>query len=323
MSNPRATDLLAPYCAVSDARGVYDLLSRYLGIFAVAWLAHTWGNWFGYLLAVIVIGTIQHALINLQHEAFHYLCFRSRRVNDFIASWFYSYAIGIPYYFNQTKHRGHHAYFGTEKDPDRETYINAGKFPGSGCVLYLTKVLLGGSLWGLLTRFKTRKDAKLPGMDLYNPKAPSTRVEYLYVMLSQIPLFLIFWLIGGWWYYFLVWLLPVVTVFMFLATLRNFIEHANPEDDVTPEERLFDFQPTPVESFFLAPVNFQMHAFHHAFPKIPHYRIKQARQAVRDNGIAYPGREVGGYLAVLWNHIRSLDERNRNNSPQPVVEPLP
>ncbi len=114
-------------------------------------------------------------------------------------------------------------------------------------------------------------------MDLRPPYMPSAATEFVCIAIAQFVLMGLFALTGNWWHYWLYWFLPLVTVASFLTTFRQFIEHAHPDNDPLEAERLNEFDANLVEQFFFSPAHFHYHGFHHAYPKIPHYQLGQAR----------------------------------------------
>jgi fatty acid desaturase len=302
---PVEADVLTPYHKVSNLRGAWDLLSVYVLIFAITVFAGRINNPFVTVLAVLLIGGLQNGLVSLQHDAWHHLVFRPNKVNDLVCSWLTAYTVGASYYFNQVRHSGHHAYFGTAKDPDWITFTNDGKETPAMVLKYFGFILCGGMLVDRV-RVIFARDKTLPGMDLRPPYMPSANVELACIAIAQLILFALFSLTGHWWHYFLYWFLPVVTVGAFLTTSRQFIEHAHPDNQPLPEERLNEFDANIVEQFFFAPAHFHLHAFHHAYPKVPHYQLTRARAEARAKGLTYKGRVRPGYVAAFVEHMQAL-----------------
>jgi fatty acid desaturase len=302
---PVDADGLVPFHKVSNLRGTWDLLSIYGCIFGCTVLAAHLQNPIVTALAIILIGGLQNGLVSLQHDAWHHLCFRPIKLNDAICSWLTGYAVGSSYHFNQVRHSGHHAYFGTERDPDRSTFVNDGKETPAQVIRYFVYILIGGNMVERI-RLITAKDKSLPGMDLRPRHLPSAVRELIYIATAQFVLMALFALTGQWWHYFLYWFLPLVTIAAFLTTSRQFIEHASPSPDPEPADRLYDFDANVVEQFFFSPAHFHHHAFHHAYPKIPHYRLIKAKEFAKSNGLKYTYRMRPGYVASLIEHIHAL-----------------
>ncbi|HEY9712713.1 MAG TPA: fatty acid desaturase [Chroococcales cyanobacterium] len=316
MRSKLAPELLKRYQVVSSWRGLFDLASYWLAILAVFSVAHICNAWYVYLAAAVVISGLQHGLLNLQHEAWHYLCFKSRSLNDLIGAWIYSYPVGNPYYYNQIKHRAHHAYFGTEHDPDIETYTNAGRQTGRQCVVYFSGLLIGGHLVNKVMAVAGGRKPDFPGLKSRAGKMPSLLQEYAGCAIVQALLLAAFYLSGRAWEYLVLWFVPLVTLTSALFVWRNFLEHAHPSSNPTPEERLRDFRATSLERFFVSPIGFNSHAFHHAFPKIPHFHLAAARQAARQARVEYPGKECGTYWSLWLDHLSQLDRPDNQNQIQ-------
>jgi fatty acid desaturase len=279
----------------SSVRGTVDLAFHLGALTAVMVAAHAVGAWWVYLAAAPLIGGLQHGLVNLSHEAWHGLCFRSRRVNHWVGSWLYSYPTGIPYHHDRFRHLRHHALVGGPDDPDWINYRNAGRMPPGRLFLFFLGRLAGSQLVetiaGVLRRGRPRIQVKRP------PGGPSLMREYAGIALCQLVILGAFTAAGRPWEYLVLWLAPLATFASLFITVRSFVEHAAEDDAVDRDARLSDFAPGRVEAFFLAPYHFNFHALHHAFPAVPHYRLRHLQQQL-DEG-AYPGDRKAGYVAAL------------------------
>ena len=143
---PVEADVLTPFHKVSNLHGAWDLLSVYALIFAITVVAAQVNNPLLVVLAVVLIGGLQNGLVSLQHDAWHHLVFRPNKLNDLLCSWLTAYTVGASYYFNLVRHSGHHAYFGTTKDPDRVTFVNDGKETPALVLKYFAYILCGGNM---------------------------------------------------------------------------------------------------------------------------------------------------------------------------------
>lgn len=70
------------------------------------------------ILCAAVIGVHLHRLLILGHEAAHYLLFRNRAVNDFIANVLCFFPVGATVEGYRDWHLRHHRFVGTADDPE-------------------------------------------------------------------------------------------------------------------------------------------------------------------------------------------------------------
>src|SRR5262245_31902922 len=89
---------------VSDRRGAFDLVFYGSAIVLTVVTAQLFHRWEVYAGAFVLMVWLQHALLNLQHDAWHRLLFASRPWSDFVGAWFYSYPIGVPFYHAMQRH---------------------------------------------------------------------------------------------------------------------------------------------------------------------------------------------------------------------------
>src|SRR5258707_585095 len=84
--------------------------------------------------------------------------------------------------------------------------------------------------------------------------------QHLPILLAQGLIFLAFSLAGIWWGYFLLWVMPLVTLVSFFDAFRQFAEHAMPSFDSEAGSRLISTQSNAFERFFFAPFGMNYHA---------------------------------------------------------------
>ena len=77
-------------------------------------------------------------------------------------------------------------------------------------------------------------------------------------------------------YFFLLWIVPMFTVFSFLTILQQGVQHANADRGWLTNSRIFVLNP--VVEFCLFPFGLGYHQPHHMFPSVPHYRLKKLHQ---------------------------------------------
>lgn len=251
------------------------------------------------MLTAVLIGGLQHGLINLAHDAWHRLCYKNKRLNDLVGGRFYCYPPGMPYYNDRHRHWAHHRLVGRHEDPDRVNYRNEGRVPLGRLVIFLLGRLLGVQLFVTAYHAVFRREARITVESAATTRdMPSAMGEWARVAVCQLVIFGVFASVAPWWSYFVLWVWPIASFASMFIAIRAFAEHAA-EDHAEVEDRLYDFSPNIIEAYFLSPNNFYYHALHHAYPNVPHYRLKLFRQALREHGHSYPGQDTGGYLSFL------------------------
>ncbi len=194
----------------NDMRPAIYVFSVYAGIAAVMASAIVFHQAFVYACAFVLIGALQHQLSIVHHEANHYLLFKSKRVNEW-AGRVSAYLIGFTMSYRVT-HFEHHRSLGEETDPDLANYE---PFPMTRFVFFLD-LLTTLSGWKAIRQFFAQSKQK---------QTSEFDKGLLGVVVTQLALLSFFTLSGHFWLYFLLWILPLVTLAKTLAYLRNVAEH--------------------------------------------------------------------------------------------------
>ena len=105
--------LALEYLSLSSVIGSAVLFSQYREILGLGWL---W-NVPVFLVAIILVGGIQHRLAGLGHEASHYCFMKNRFLNDFIPDVFCMFPLMTTVHFYRLFHMAHHQF---TNDPDRD-----------------------------------------------------------------------------------------------------------------------------------------------------------------------------------------------------------
>lgn len=230
-------------------------------------------------LMAVIVGSRQHGLAILMHDAAHFRLLRNKKFNDLVSNCFLAYPLFITTEKYRTSHLAHHLYLNSEKDPDFN--IKRGKkdwtFPKNKMqlTLLLGKMLLYGGIVELgrnFTRYSSSKTA--------NPKEKnkaSSAVKTTYYLGASIGLTYF----GGWGLFLLCWFLPMITFLSFNLRVRSMAEHFGMEwtND-------FNMSRTTLcsawEKILIARHNVGFHIEHHLYPSVPFYNLRKVHLLLKN-----------------------------------------
>jgi fatty acid desaturase len=129
------------------------------------------------------------------------------------------------------------------------------------------------------------------------PNAVQEPRELIHIAATHVCILAAFTLSIGWIWYFVLWLMPAVTLGSATDFIRNWAEHRHGD--------LIIYRPSSLERLLFAPLNFNMHAVHHVFPAEPWFRLPALEQRARDDT---PGiRECQSYLGEVFRYLKGAD----------------
>ncbi len=252
---------------------------------------------------LLVIGALQHHLSIIQHEAVHYLLFTNRRLND-LAGRLAAYPIFFTMRYRGT-HWQHHRSLGHDDDPDLHNYVD---YPSD------IRYLLFDIVWNVTGAAAVRQFLKqaLAGR---RPAGARIDPELAGVAATQAAIFGVLWACGVWEAYFVLWILPLLTIAKSLTHFRNVVEHAQLRDLGDPElSRCRTVLCSPIEGFFFAPMNFNYHAEHHFYMGIPYHQLPKAHELLSAMPQYHRVVEVEhGYLRFLFGRL--VSPRDHQHAP--------
>lgn len=258
-------------------------------------------------LGVAVIGTRQLGLAILMHEAAHGGLSRNGRLNDFLGHWLCAVPIGASLKAYRPYHLSHHRFAQQPEDPD---LMLSAPFPVSpaslrrkmirdltGQTFFKQRVLLPLSLLRS-SKGGVSPEAAHDGVHDYDSVVTGRSIVTFLMVNAGLLAGLT--LMGVWWSYFVLWLLPMATTFPLVTRLRNIAEHACVEGSATdPFRAARTTRASWWERVFIAPYWVNFHAEHHLFMHVPCWKLPALHRAVhqRPQGV---GMEVAdGYVSVL------------------------
>ena len=263
-----------------------------------------WPNPVVLLLCVVVIGTRQHALFVIAHEAAHYLLFENRRLND-LAGRACAMLQGLSMCTYRVIHRLHHNNLYGELDPDTALH---GGYPRGRAYLVkkLLKDLSGLTAWKTYAYFlggapalNTSTNVALRPLDDTSDKlrkeAKSDR--NLVIAFHIVVLALSAWS-GYLIQYLVLWILPLVTVVQAILRLRAIAEHGATTDFSSPLTAARTNLGAAWVRWTLFPHNVNYHVEHHLYASVPQYNLPALHAELESRGIL-KGAEVIPFRATL------------------------
>jgi fatty acid desaturase len=251
---------------------------RGLAMVAHAWgtvalamvIALYWTNPLTLLLAIMIIGSRQLGLAILMHDGAHGALHPDEETNLKVSQWLCAYPIFAETRAYRRYHLKHHAHTQTERDPD---LILSKPFPITGAS-YRRK------FWRDITGQTGYEQRKAQLLNALGPadRPWGARLHSLWAQLGpqiavNAALAFGLTLLGAWWAYPVLWLLPLLTWMMVVTRVRNIAEHAVVSDSADPLRNTRTTIANRLERLFLAPYYVNYHLEHHMFFYVPAYQL--------------------------------------------------
>ncbi len=290
----------------NEKKVIFDIIMVW-GVIALAIsFALYFQIWWASLLAILIIGSRQHALGTLVHDGTHYTLFKNRFWNDAICDIFCAFPIFISTRGFRVFHLTHHRYTRTEKDPEvhaaaaHPDYI----WPKTkwGMISTLVRDLLGINalsavgnifIWSdapsLLGKSKDYWMSKkiVPGiaefLDRTHEKFHLSGKLKLFILSYYLTLFTLLTVFGWWKIFLLYWILPLVSVVAFLIRLRGMSEHNGLSLASEIKSSRTTLWKNPVMGYLVTPFYVNYHLEHHLYPQVPYFHLKDLHQELMRN----------------------------------------
>ena len=255
-------------------------------------------------LGIMVVGARQLGLAILMHEAAHGALSPNQRLNDFLGHWLCAVPVGASLKAYRPYHLNHHKYAQNPEDPD---LVLSAPFPVSraslrrkiirdltGQTFFKQRVLLPLSIW------RDARSSGPKGDGAHDYDAVVTGRSVAPFLLVNLGLLAVLSLLGAWWAFFVLWLLPMATWFPLVTRLRNIAEHACVEGSATDAFRAArTTRARWWERAFIAPYWVNFHAEHHLFMHVPCWQLPALHRALRARPQGARMEVADGYLQVL------------------------
>lgn len=249
-------------------------------------------------LSIAVVGARQLGLAILMHEAAHGGLSPNAKLNDVLGHWLCAVPVGASLALYRPYHLAHHKYAQQPEDPD---LLLSAPFPVSRASLRrkIIRDLTGQTFFKQRVLFLFRAFASQRDEDLAEGAVVTGRSVAPF-LLFNLGLLALLTLLGAWWAFFALWLLPMATWFPMVTRLRNIAEHACVEGSATDAFRAArTTRASWWERAFIAPYWVNFHAEHHLFMHVPCWKLPALHRAVRATPQGRRMEVAGGYLAVL------------------------
>ncbi len=240
-----------------------------------------WPNIITFILAFTLIGSRQHGMAILMHDAAHGILFKNRKINDFVGAYLLAAPYGGDMQVYRKYHLIHHRHTQTPNDPDLPL---SAKYPVSRASLgrKFLRDITGLTFWRIQKAkqaLKKNGTTQVDGMDAFVKKGS------LATLITNGGLFAILAAFGLWWAYFALWLLPLISWFWVVLRIRNIAEHALTEQSNNPLRHARTVKAGPIARIFLAPYWVNYHVEHHAFMYVPCYNLPKLHKAMIAQGL--------------------------------------
>ena len=263
-----------------------------------------WPNPLVLVPAVIIIGTRQHALFVIAHDAAHYLLYERRWLNDVVGR-ACAAAQGLSMCTYRVIHRLHHNNLYGELDPD--TALHGGYPRGRRyLVRKLVKDLSGLTAWKTYAYFlggapalNTATNVALRPLDDTSPKLrDEARADRNIVIGLHIVALAAFAASGHLVQYLVLWVLPLVTVVQAILRLRAIAEHGATTDFSSPLTAARTNLGPAWLRWLVFPHNVNYHVEHHLYASVPQYNLPRLHEQMKRHGIL-EGAEVIAFQRTL------------------------
>ncbi|VAW77428.1 Fatty acid desaturase [hydrothermal vent metagenome] len=262
----------------------------------VIWYPHV----ISYTLAAIIIARTQLALAVLMHESAHGVFHTNRRLNDTLGQVLTAAPLFLSMYVYRQGHMQHHVAPMSSDDPISVVF-GIGDYPISRKQLCwrlfkdLTSIAYFQTLYDLLNGKSKQALQKI--------KVKSKKSRKVFVVASILAvnglLFAVLFTLGHGLLYFVLWLLPALTLLQVFARIRAITEHAGypPGDDQAKNARTI--VKSSWQTFFFGPHCIHYHIEHHLNVRAPFYRLPDIHAYLQENGKLPQENLYSGYGKVL------------------------
>ncbi|MGQ0654781.1 MAG: fatty acid desaturase family protein [Betaproteobacteria bacterium] len=256
------------------------------------------------IAAVLVVGTRQHALFIIAHDAAHYLLYERRWLND-LAGRACATLQGLSMCSYRVIHRMHHNNLYGELDPD--TALHGGYPRGKAYLIRkLLQDLAGLTAWKTYAYFlfaapalnTATNKAIRPLDDTSQRLRDEARADRNFVIGFHAVALAAFAWSGYLLEYLVLWVLPLVTVVQAILRLRAIAEHGATTDFSSPLTAARTNTAPRWLEWLLFPHNVNFHIEHHLYASVPQHNLRELHAEMMKVGVLN-GAEVVPFRVTL------------------------
>jgi fatty acid desaturase len=279
---------------IADLRNVGTVIATWAQALLTIGLAVWIGHPLAYVAAFLLMGPAFARFAILGHEAAHKLLFTNKSWNDRIGRWVVAYPAFVPLDAYRRGHFAHHKDEFGPNEPDLNLYNG---YP-------ITRASFRRKLWRDARGSSGWKNLK--GL-LLALRSDTARPVALRIFVAQLPLIAAAILVGRWWLYPLLWLLPWMTVWRVINRLRSIAEHGGMQRSKDRRQTTHHVRQTLPARFLMVPLNTGWHLAHHVDMGVPFRNLPQLHAELEAAGWITPELTYPSYRA-LWRALRSRPE---------------
>jgi fatty acid desaturase len=271
---------------------------------AIAVALAYWPNPLALVPAVLIIGTRQHALFVIAHDAAHYTLYERRWLNDLVGR-ACAMLQGLSMCTYRVIHRLHHNNLYGPLDPD--TALHGGYPRGRRYLIRkLAKDLSGLTAWKTYAYFlggapalNTSTNVALRPLDDTSAKLRGeARSDRNLVIGFHVVMLVVFAASGYLAQYLVLWVLPLVTVVQAVLRLRAIAEHGATTDFSSPLTAARSNLGPAWLRWLIFPHHVNYHIEHHLYASVPHYNLPRLHAEMQRQGVLQ-GAEVISFRESL------------------------
>jgi fatty acid desaturase len=281
---------------IPSIRNVLSVTSCFLQTIAIMVLAALTPGWWRVLAwptAFVLMGRAHAQFAALMHEAAHRLLFRNRSANDLVGRWLLGY---VGFTNTDGYRRVHMAHHRDEFGPDEPDMA-----------LYAGYPIAADSFRRKLVRDATgRTGLRLLRQQLSNFRSHDQRARRTVAKTfgTQLVLAAVAWLAGYPLVYWLLWLLPYLTVWRVINRLRSIAEHGGMMRSDDRRQTTHSVRQRTFARIFVVPYWIGWHLAHHCDSGIPMRNLPRYHRELAAAGYVTDELEYASYRAC-WHALRS------------------